>query len=70
MRKFDFLQVAAAVTAALTSAAFRINDFLAKHLYHHLKAAPVPLSVNPQPLCSGCGKLRENERVRSLKEEL
>jgi hypothetical protein len=71
MNKFDFLQQGADIVQGLVSSALRLLDFFAKQLYHYLREAP---PVNPaliqDSLCPSCCRLRENERVRSLREEL
>jgi hypothetical protein len=40
MKKFDFLQTGADIILAITDAAFRMVDFLAKQVYLHLREAP------------------------------
>lgn len=71
MRKFEFLQRGADIVHSLSSSALRLLDFLAKQLYHHLKDTPPKAATAMQDsLCPSCCRLRENERVRSLREEL
>jgi hypothetical protein len=71
MRKFDFLQRGADIVHGLASATLRLLDFFAKQLYHHLRESPSASAALPQDaLCPSCCRLRENERVRSLREEL
>lgn len=68
MKKFDFLQKGGDIVQGLFSAALRLLDFFAKQLYHHLRGAP-PMApgLMQDSLCPSCGRLRENERVRSLR---
>lgn len=71
MRKFDFLSVGAEIIAGLTSSSFQIIDFLAKQLYHRMRETPSALQkTTDESLCSACSRLKENEHLRSLREQL
>lgn len=71
MRKFDFLSVGAEIIAGLTSSTFRILDFLAKQLYHRMReTATTHQKTTDDSLCSACSRLKENEHLRSLREQL
>jgi hypothetical protein len=68
MKKFDFLQKGGDIVQGLISAALRLLDFFAKQLYHHLRdAPPMAPALTQDSLCPSCCRLRENERVRSLR---
>ena len=71
MRKFDFLQRGADIVHIFSLSALRLLDFFAKQLYHHMRDSPPKTATTIQDsLCPSCCRLRENERLRSLREEL
>lgn len=71
MRKFDFLTMATNTMSNLITTVLRFNEFLAKKLYQYMKIEGTESSSGPiGTLCFSCGKLRENEKIRSLKEDL
>lgn len=59
MRKYAFMETPAEIMSALITSLLKVNEYLARQLYHNLKTlGPGHVPLITEALCSSCSKMR------------